>query len=689
MAGKSGEIKWSNKPDVDFSKPLSPKYSLFGEHIRHVTPSYLQCSMFCGGKQCKYDNPLKFKENEMAIFGLYSSWVTKNILATSRPSTEVIKKHNIIEQFQNAGIKSIINLQQAGEHSACGFGLEPSGFSYEPKDFMDNNVFFYNFCWNDYGVRSLSSILDMVKVMDFALQNGKVAVHCHAGLGRTGVLIACYLIYSLRCSANEAIHKMRLSRPKAIQTRGQINCVQNFAQYLKPMWIVFSTGENYFTLERYIKRQNNILHGEIRRSFKYMPQIIYSILERLLQLAEVNFDLSKTIIIKRFNIMQNSFCNANNKPNNFNQFINPLNNCIIQSTDSINHQLNIQFTDSISYPSINEFTDFFSNTSDKLNEQMSSSTIKELFSGKLKKNSNFFKKHISSEDIVQHIAHVLCEDFKTKAKSFPEILLHDNYINLSEKLNVFEKQNIFDKNFNKLKNNIKEKLIPEDISTVTNLDLTSMQNVFLLNTTNESALQHEKGGVLQHESTSHHDSTSHHENTSHHESTSHHELILKSLAFHCCDIKVLTQIERHKRNFNCDKNACQNLKEEINFSVLSGLFWSWLYQLKGPIISCDLIEIISQNNQYTDYNQFTDIISSCLKKEVWKLCECFLTFLSQLNGGKVFIDRILRRFAVALTKDDSFVKDGALMKDDEQENWVGSECYKFLLIWLEMLQNVT
>ncbi|XP_065667305.1 protein tyrosine phosphatase domain-containing protein 1 isoform X2 [Hydra vulgaris] len=670
MAGKSGEIKWSNKPDVGFLKPLSPKYSLFGEHIRHVTPSYLQCSMFCGGKQCKYDNPLKFKENEMAIFGLYSSWVTKNILATSRPSTEAIRKHNIIEQFQNAGIKSIINLQQAGEHSACGFGLEPSGFSYEPKDFMDNNVFFYNFCWNDYGVRSLCSILDMVKVMDFALQNGKVAVHCHAGLGRTGVLIACYLIYSLRCSANEAIHKMRLSRPKAIQTRGQINCVQNFAQYLKPMWIVFSTGENYFTLERYIKRQNNILHGEMRRSFKYMPQIIYSILERLLQLAEVNFDLSKTIIIKRLNFLQNSSCNANNKPNNFNQFLNPLNNCIIQSTDSINHQLNIQFTDSISYPSINESTDFISNTSDKLREQVSSSAIKELFSAKLKKNSNFFKKHISSEDIVQHIAHVLCEDFKTKAKSFPELLLHVNCINLSEK------QDIFNKNFNKLKN-VDENLFSDDISTVTNLNLTSMQNAFLLNTTNESALQHENGGASQYES------------TSHHESISQHELILKSLAFHCCDIKVLTQVERHKRNFNCDKNACQNLKEEINFSVLSGLFWSWLYQLKGPIISRDLIEVISQNNQCTDYNQFTDIISSYLKKEVWKLCECFLTFLSQLNGGKVFIDRILRRFAVALTKDDSFVKDGALIKVDEQENWMGSECYKFLLIWLEMLQNVT
>ena len=37
-------------------------------------------------------------------------------------------------------------------------------------------VFFYNFGWDDYGVRSLPSILDMVKVMSFALQQGKVSL---------------------------------------------------------------------------------------------------------------------------------------------------------------------------------------------------------------------------------------------------------------------------------------------------------------------------------------------------------------------------------------------------------------------------------------------------------------------------------------------------------------------------------
>ena len=36
------------------------------------------------------------------------------------------------------GIKSLINLQERGEHNSCGVPLEKSGFTYDPQIFMEN-----------------------------------------------------------------------------------------------------------------------------------------------------------------------------------------------------------------------------------------------------------------------------------------------------------------------------------------------------------------------------------------------------------------------------------------------------------------------------------------------------------------------------------------------------------------------
>jgi protein tyrosine phosphatase len=56
-------------------------------------------------------------------------------------------------------------------------------------------VFFYNFGWHDYNVGSLTGIADVVRVMQFALSQGKVAVHCHAGLGKC----CCTLFFVKSC----------------------------------------------------------------------------------------------------------------------------------------------------------------------------------------------------------------------------------------------------------------------------------------------------------------------------------------------------------------------------------------------------------------------------------------------------------------------------------------------------------
>ncbi|XP_060228782.1 protein tyrosine phosphatase domain-containing protein 1 isoform X3 [Meriones unguiculatus] len=272
------------------SERPTPKYTKVGERLRHVIPGHMACSMACGGRACKYENPARWSEQEQAIKGVYSSWVTDNILAMARPSSELLQKYRIIEQFLSHGIKTIINLQRPGEHASCGNSLEQeSGFTYLPEAFMEAGIYFYNFGWKDYGVASLTSILDMVKVMTFALQEGKVAVHCHAGLGRTGVLIACYLVFATRMTADQAIIFVRAKRPNSIQTRGQLLCVREFTQFLAPLRNIFSCCDpkaHAVTLAQYLIRQRHLLHGYEARLLKYVPKIIHLVCKLLLDLAE-------------------------------------------------------------------------------------------------------------------------------------------------------------------------------------------------------------------------------------------------------------------------------------------------------------------------------------------------------------------------------------------------------------------
>ncbi|KAK1898875.1 Protein tyrosine phosphatase domain containing protein 1 [Dissostichus eleginoides] len=297
----ASHVKTTGGALMEYIRAPRAKYTIVGEAIRYVVPGHMQCSIGCGGPACKYDNPNYWSDNQQAITGLYSSWITDHLLAMSRPSTEIIKKYHIIDQFRRDGIKTVINLQIPGEHASCGNPLEPeSGFSYRPEVFMENNIYFYNFGWSDYGVANLTTMLDIVKVMAFALQEGKIAIHCHAGLGRTGVLIACFLAYATRMTANQAILFVRAKRPNSIQTRGQLGCVRDFVQFLAPLRSVFSCAEPRFnpvTLSQYLNRQRHILHGHERKELRHLPKIVRLVSRLLLDIAENRQVIEEDILV--------------------------------------------------------------------------------------------------------------------------------------------------------------------------------------------------------------------------------------------------------------------------------------------------------------------------------------------------------------------------------------------------------
>lgn len=75
----------------------------------------------------------------------------------------------------------------------------------------------------------------LLQVMDYvtSVEKRKIAVHCHAGLGRTGLAIACYFVYARIYDAATAVTFVRQHRPGALQTSQQVLFVSVFEQYLK------------------------------------------------------------------------------------------------------------------------------------------------------------------------------------------------------------------------------------------------------------------------------------------------------------------------------------------------------------------------------------------------------------------------------------------------------------------------
>jgi protein tyrosine phosphatase domain-containing protein 1 len=59
--------------------------------------------LFCNGRFCKYENYerwLDVPNCHPAIRGLYSNWITDQVIAMARPSERAIQEHNIIAQFK-------------------------------------------------------------------------------------------------------------------------------------------------------------------------------------------------------------------------------------------------------------------------------------------------------------------------------------------------------------------------------------------------------------------------------------------------------------------------------------------------------------------------------------------------------------------------------------------------------------
>lgn len=200
-----------------------------------------------------------------------------------------MNKFDLVHVFKDKNIGMIVNLQREGEHPYCGPNekLEFTGFSYIPEVFISEGISVMAYGWKDMDVPdSVSWVLKIVKDMCemIYIHKKKVLVHCHAGYGRTGIVIACYMIYTTDKPVERVVGDIRAIRSKCIEKDEQYNYCVRFKEYIDRSKIIF--GDMRLELEIYLKSQNELYYGKDNIKYRNIPKLIPNVLERILDINE-------------------------------------------------------------------------------------------------------------------------------------------------------------------------------------------------------------------------------------------------------------------------------------------------------------------------------------------------------------------------------------------------------------------
>ena len=141
------------------------------------------------------------------------SWLIEEKLAGSGMPTTFDEFHWIVNQ----GVKSIITMT---ENSLPDEWVQSIDYLHVPTP--------------DLTAPDMDRIESAVDFINEQINNGQpVMVHCAAGMGRAGTILACYFVKYKKLTAKKAIEKIRNERPGSIQSEVQELAIGFFEKHVK------------------------------------------------------------------------------------------------------------------------------------------------------------------------------------------------------------------------------------------------------------------------------------------------------------------------------------------------------------------------------------------------------------------------------------------------------------------------
>ena len=140
------------------------------------------------------------------------SWLINNKLAGSGMPTSSTELQWVIRQ----GIKSVITMTE-----------NPL-----PESWVQD-VKYLHVPTEDFSAPDMGKIDHTIDFIQERIKNGEpTMIHCAAGVGRTGTILACYLIKHHNFSVKNAIDKVRKERPGSIQSESQEIAIGLYHKFL-------------------------------------------------------------------------------------------------------------------------------------------------------------------------------------------------------------------------------------------------------------------------------------------------------------------------------------------------------------------------------------------------------------------------------------------------------------------------